>query len=62
MIYLFDPLSFNLGEIRIFWRNFYCRWPEDQKMGIALMPIEGLIISSASLHTSSDNCERNTQK
>ena len=56
------PLSFNLGEIGIFWRYFYCRWPEDQKMGIALVPIEGFNISSASFHTSSVNCERNTQK
>ena len=34
---------------------------ENQKMGSVLMPIEDLI-SSASFHTSSDNCERNTQK
>ena len=56
------PLSFDLGEIGIFWRYFYCRWPEDQKMGALynLMPIED--ISSASFYTSSDNCERNTQK
>ena len=51
----------NLGEIEIFWRYFYCLWPENQKMGSVLMPIEDLI-SSASFHTSSDNCERNTQK
>ena len=41
-------LSFDLGEIKIFWRYFYCRWPEDQKMGSALMPIEGLFLLPAS--------------
>ena len=29
-------LSFDLGEIGMFWRYFHCRWPEDQKMGSAL--------------------------
>ena len=43
------PLSFDLGEIGIFWRYFYCRWPEDQKMGSALMPIEGLFLLLASI-------------
>ena len=38
-----------LGEIWIFWRYFYCRWPEDQKMGSALMPIEGLFLPLASI-------------
>ena len=41
--------SFDLGEIRIYWRHFYCRWPEDQKMGSALMPIEGLFLLPASI-------------
>ena len=40
-------LSFYLGKIWIFWRYFYCRWPEDQKMGSALMPIEGLFLLPA---------------
>ena len=35
-------LSFDLGQIWSFWRYFYCRWPEDQKMRSALMPSEGL--------------------
>ena len=42
-------LSFDLGKIWIFWRYFYCRWPEDQKMGSALMPIEGLFLLLASI-------------
>ena len=42
-------LSFDLGEIGIFWRYFYYRWPEDQKMGSALMPIEGLFLLLASI-------------
>ena len=42
-------LSFDLGEIRIFWRYFYCRWPGDRKMGSALMPIEGLSLLLASI-------------
>ena len=25
------PLSFDLGEIGIFWRYFHCCWLEDQK-------------------------------
>ena len=45
MIYRF-LLSFDLGEIWIFWRYFYCRWPEDQKIGSALMPIEGLFLQA----------------
>ena len=32
-----------------FWRYFYCRWSEDQKMGSALMPIEGLFLLPASI-------------
>ena len=43
------PLSFDLGEIGIFWRYFYCRWPEEQVMGSALMPIEGLFLLPASI-------------
>ena len=43
------PLSFDLGEIWIFWRYFYCRWPEDQKMGSASMSIEGLFLLLASI-------------
>ena len=38
-----------LGEIWIFWRYFYCRWPEDQKIGRALMPIEGSFLLLASI-------------
>ena len=43
-------LSFDLGEMGIFWRYFYCRWPEDQKMGSALIPIEGLVLLPSSTH------------
>ena len=43
------PLSFDLDEIGIFWRYFYCRWPKDQKMGSALMPTEGLFLLLASI-------------
>ena len=57
---IFFLLSFDLGKICFFGVTFYCRWPEDQKIGSALMPIEGLFLPLAS--TSSDNCERNTQK
>ena len=32
-----------------FWSYFYCHWPEDQKMGSALMPIEGLFLLPASI-------------
>ena len=42
-------LSLDLGKIWIFWRYFYCRWPEDQKIGSALMPIEGLFLLLASI-------------
>ena len=42
-------LSFDLGKIWIFWRYFYCRWPEDQKIGSTLMPIEGLFLLLASI-------------
>ena len=34
-------LSFDYGEIGIFLELLYCRWPEDQKTGSPLMPIEG---------------------
>ena len=54
------PVKFRFGQNLFFWRYFYCRWPEDQKIGSALMPVEGLFLPLAS--TSSDNCERNTQK
>ena len=47
--YIVPAESFDLGEIGIFWRHFYCRWPEDQKMGITLMPIEGLFLLPASI-------------
>ena len=42
-------LSFDLGKIWILWRYFYCRWPEDQKIGNTLMPIEGLFLLLASV-------------
>ena len=42
------------------YRYFYCRWPENQKMGSAWS--DWRLISSASFHTSSDNFERNTEK
>ena len=32
-----------------FWRYFYCRWPEDQKMGSTLVPIEGLFLQLSSI-------------
>ena len=47
--FILFPLSFDLGEIGIFCRYFYCRWPEDQKMGSALMPIEGSFLLPASI-------------
>ena len=34
----------DLGQIWIFWRYFFCLWPEDQTMGSALIPIEGLFL------------------
>ena len=39
----------DLGEIGIFSRYFNCRWPEEQMMGSALMPIEGLFLLPASI-------------
>ena len=34
----------------MFWHGyFYCRWPEDQNMRSALMPIEGLLLLLASI-------------
>ena len=42
-------LSFDLGKIWIFWRYFYGRWLEDQKIGCTLMPIEGLFFLLASI-------------
>ena len=38
-----------MGEIGIFGGNFYCHWLEDQKMGIASMPIESLFLLPASI-------------
>ena len=29
------PLSFDLGEIGMFWRYFHCSWLEDQEKGSA---------------------------
>ena len=43
------PVDFWFGQIGIFWSYFYCRWPEDQKMGSTLMPIEGLFLLPASI-------------
>ena len=47
--YILLRLSFDLGEIRIFCRYFCCRWLEDQKLGSALMPIEGLFLLPVSI-------------
>ena len=41
--------SFDLGKIWMFWRYFYFRWPEDQKIGSTLMPIDGLFLLLASI-------------
>ena len=39
------PVKFRFGQkIWIFWRYFYCRWPEDQKIGSTMMPTEGLFL------------------
>ena len=43
------PVKVRFGEIGIFWLYFYCRWPKDQKMGSALMSIEGLFLLLASI-------------
>ena len=43
------PLNFDLGEIVIVWRYFYCRWPGNQKTRSALMPVEGLFLVLASI-------------
>ena len=43
------PVKFRFGRNQDFWRYFYCRWPEDQRMGSALMPIEGLFLLPASI-------------
>ena len=43
------PVKFRFGQIWSFWRYFYCRWPEDQKIGSALMPIDGLFLLLASI-------------
>ena len=48
------PLSFDLGEIGIFWRYFHCC---RKRINASLR-----LISPASFHTSSDDRERNTQK
>ena len=43
------PVKFRSGRNRVFYRYFYCRWLEDQNMGSALMPIEGLFLPPASI-------------
>ena len=43
------PVKFRFGQNLDFWRYFYCRWPEDQKIGSTLMPIEGLFLLLASI-------------
>ena len=44
------PVEFRFGRNRdFFWRYFYYLWREDQKMGGAFMPIEGLFLLSASI-------------
>ena len=45
------PLSFaGIGRNPDFLAGyFYCRWPEDQKMGMAFMPIQGLFLLPASI-------------
>ena len=44
-----NDILLDLDEIRIFCCYFYYRWPEDQKIGSALMPIEGLFLLPASI-------------
>ena len=55
------PVKFRFGLNRVFLALLLLPLAGGQKMGSVLMPIEDLI-SSASFHTSSDNCVRNTQK
>ena len=55
------PVKFRFGLNRFFLALLLFPLAGGQKMGSVSMPIEDLI-SSASFHTSSDNCERNTQK
>ena len=55
------PVKFRFGLNRVFLALLLFPLAGGQKMGSVSMPIEDLI-SSASFHTSSDNCERNTQK
>ena len=55
------PVKFRFRLNRVFLALLLLPLAGGQKMGSVLMPIEDLI-SSASFHTSSDNCERNTQK
>ena len=55
-------LSFDLGKIWILWRYFYCRWPARGPKDWKHFDADWRLISSASFHTSWDNCERNTQK
>ena len=43
------PVKFRFGRNLDFLALFYCCWPEDQKMGSALMPIEGLFLLLASI-------------
>ena len=42
-------LSFDLGEIGIFWLYFHFRQSKDQEKAGALMPVEGLFLSPASI-------------
>ena len=39
----------SIGAKTGFWSYFYCHWPEDQKMGSALMLIEDLFLLLASI-------------
>ena len=57
------------GQNLDFWRYFYCRWPEDQKIGSTLMPIEGLFLQLASIqaqiimkgiHSNNKDCKKET--
>ena len=51
MIYFSRCVSPDLGGDRDFWRYFYCRLPEDQKMGTTFIPIAigGLFFLPASI-------------
>ena len=45
----FVPVKFLFGQKLDFLAFFYCRWPEDLKIGSTLMPIEGLFLLLASI-------------